>query len=185
VPRLSWSRDKNTSEKAERFKDISLLHPHIEFRLQNCTCWTCTLTWVEMLENRCANPLPPSTFQIEIRFPDYAWCVDASWTDYSKKAQYSPGKSKVVRERSDSVTTKLFDWRSCGNCSGAGIRAPSCTRSPGGLPREYLPTVRAHAARGIPRAIVLPSAKQPTRRVSQRVGPGETAVVVRLRISSF
>ena len=35
----------------------------------------------------------------------------------------------------------------------------------------------------IRRVIVLPSAKQPTRRVLQRVGLGETAVVVRLRIS--
>ena len=55
-----------------------------------------------------------------------------------QKAQYSLGKSKVVTERSDSVTThlsysdaiKLFRWPSFGSCSGAGIRASGCTHSP-------------------------------------------------------
>ena len=78
---------------------------------------------------------------------------------------------------------KLFRWPSSGNCSRAEIRAPGCTRSPGDLPRKYLPTVRAYAARGIRRATVLPFAEEPTRRALQPVCPGETVVVVRLRIS--
>jgi len=57
-----------------------------------------------------------------------------------------------------------------------GQRAP-------GAQELCLPIVRAHAGRGIRQVTVLPSAKQPTRWVLQRVGPGETAVVARLRIS--